>query len=284
MARKQSAASEPQPARLSSDQMRQAIPRLQKRIDELSCLNLGSLTEETGDDTLLAHANKINDTLIDVYGHNTIEYNRYSIDGLSCYFMIISCGQDTSFRARLSDIKSAVATALSNLRSAVDILKEKVEEGAQGTGGVIRAYEGLELHKEISRAASQLYLDGHYSNAVEAAVKALNNLVRLRSGLEIDGTALMEKAFTPNAPILKFNSLASQSDKDEQKGFMQMFAGSVSGLRNPRAHGFLKDDPERALEFIGFVSLLAKLLDEAILSRTREAAFASPAIVQPDTL
>ena len=30
-----------------------------------------------------------------------------------------------------------------------------------------------------------------------------------------------------------------------------------------RAHGFIHDDPERALEFIAFVSLLAKLLDGA---------------------
>jgi uncharacterized protein (TIGR02391 family) len=73
----------------------------------------------------------------------------------------------------------------------------------------------------------------------------------------------MEKTFSPNNPIHKFNNLLDQSDKDGQKGFMQMFSGAVSGLRNPRAHGFIHDDPERALEFIAFVSLLAKLLDEA---------------------
>jgi hypothetical protein len=44
---------------------------------------------------------------------------------------------------------------------------------------------------------------------------------------------------------------------------MFMFSGAVSGLRNPRAHSFIRDDPERALEFIAYVSLLAKLLDEA---------------------
>jgi Protein of unknown function (Hypoth_ymh) len=44
---------------------------------------------------------------------------------------------------------------------------------------------------------------------------------------------------------------------------MMLFSGAVSGLRNPRAHGFIHDDAERALEFIAFVSLLAKLLDEA---------------------
>jgi len=128
---------------------------------------------------------------------------------------------------------------------------------------VLRAYEGLSLHAEIARAASKLYRDGHYSNAVEAAVKALNALVRMRSELEIDGSALMERAFSPNAPTLRFNALADQSDKDEQRGFMMMFSGAVAGLRNPRAHGFIDDDPERALEFIAYVSLLAKLLDSA---------------------
>jgi uncharacterized protein (TIGR02391 family) len=121
----------------------------------------------------------------------------------------------------------------------------------------------LDLHQEIARAASKLYQDGHYATAVEAAVKALNALVRLRSGLEIDGTTLMERAFSPSNPILKFNDLSTQSDRDEQKGFMMMFSGAVSGLRNPRAHRFIHDDPERALELIAFVSLLAKLLDGA---------------------
>jgi len=44
---------------------------------------------------------------------------------------------------------------------------------------------------------------------------------------------------------------------------MMLFSGAVAGLRNPRAHTFMQDDPERALEFIAFVSLLAKLLDGA---------------------
>jgi uncharacterized protein (TIGR02391 family) len=73
----------------------------------------------------------------------------------------------------------------------------------------------------------------------------------------------MESVFSPNDPTIKFNTLADQSDKDEQKGFMMMFSGAVAGLRNPRAHKFIHDDPERALEFIAFVSLLAKLVDEA---------------------
>jgi uncharacterized protein (TIGR02391 family) len=94
--------------------------------------------------------------------------------------------------------------------------------------------------------------------------------VRLRSGCDDrDGAQLMEFVFSPNNPILQFNDLSDQSDRDEQKGFMMMFSGAVSGLRNPRAHRLIQDDPERALEFIAFVSLLAKLLESAKKAKLR---------------
>jgi len=128
---------------------------------------------------------------------------------------------------------------------------------------VIKAYSNLDLHPEIARAASALYIDGHYANAIVDAVIALNNLVRLRSGSVLDGDKLMTSVFSAENPVLQFNDLADQSDKDEQRGFMMMFAGAVAGLRNPRAHKLIKDDPERALEFIAYISLLAKLLDGA---------------------
>jgi Protein of unknown function (Hypoth_ymh) len=61
------------------------------------------------------------------------------------------------------------------------------DSGDTAAARAVTAYSGLDLHPEIARAASKLYQDGHYSTAVEHAVKALNGLVRLRSGLEIDG-------------------------------------------------------------------------------------------------
>ena len=93
-----------------------------------------------------------------------------------------------------------------------------------------------------------MYRDGHHANAIEDAMKALNDLVRLRSGVDnVDGTKLMEHVFSPNKPVLKFKALANDSDRDEQRGYMMMFSGAVVGLRNPRAHRLIKDDAERAL-------------------------------------
>ena len=262
MARK-AVSSEPQPARLSPEQIRAAIPRLEKRSGELQVLDVNALTDETEEVVLDDLVRKIDDTLLDIYGAGTTDYYRYSVGSLDDTPLIMGGGWP-SVGQRRPAIKSAVAKAIGKLQSAITLLKERVEDAGETAGArAVRAYGGLDLHTEIARAASKLYQDGHYANAVEAAVKALNGLVRFRSGIDADGMKLMEQAFNPTSPALKFNDLSDISDRDEQKGFMMMFCGAVAGLRNPRAHGFIKDDPERALEFIAYVSLLAKLVDEA---------------------
>jgi uncharacterized protein (TIGR02391 family) len=255
----------PAPANLSASQIKEAIPLLQRRIGELRALDVDALNEESGDDVLKALVHKIDDSLVRIFGPGTIEYNRYSVHSLSGRIhMSVMERADNSIARRRDEIREEVRSAISRLTTLVETLIERLEDsGETPSGRALRAYEGLDLHPEITRAASKLYRDGHYANAVEAAVKALNALVRLRSGLEVDGSTLMERAFSPKAPVLAFNSLASPSDQDEQRGFMMLFSGAVAGLRNPRAHGFIKDDPERALEFIAFVRLLAKLLDGA---------------------
>jgi len=255
----------PQPALLTLEQMRAAVPKLERRVAELRALDVDSLTEESYGDILEDLRRKIDDTLVDIYGNDTVDYHRYCISVLD-NTPVIMFGDVPSIHERRPNISTAVASAISTLGSAIAILRERLESsGETAAARAVTAYRGLDLHQEIARVASKLYQDGHYATAVEAAVKALNALVRLRSGLEIDGATLMERAFSPSNPILKFNDLSTQSDRDEQKGFMMMFSGAVSGLRNPRAHRFIHDDPERALEFIAFVSLLAKLLDGAKL-------------------
>jgi uncharacterized protein (TIGR02391 family) len=220
------------------------------------------LIEQDGDFVLNDLSHKIDATLREVFGKNSTEFRIYSAGPLNGHSS--SRNVPLLFTHRSFNISQALRGARSKLNTVVTLLRERVEDAdASASGRALRAYQDLDLHAEIERAASKLYNDGHYSNAVEAAVKALNGLVRLRSGLELDGSPLMEKAFAPKLPILAFNALQNQSDNDEQKGFMMLFSGTVAGLRNPRAHSFINDDPERALEFIAFVSLLAKLLDEA---------------------
>jgi hypothetical protein len=71
-----------------------------------------------------------------------------------------------------------VADAISTLKTAISMLSEQLEDLGESPGGqALRAYDGRDLHPEIDRAAAALYRDGHYANAIEDAVKALNGLV-----------------------------------------------------------------------------------------------------------
>src|SRR3546814_10506816 len=73
------------------------------------------------------------------------------------------------------------------------------------------------------------------------------------------GTTLMEQAFSPNAPYLKWSSMENASEVDEQKGYHRLFSGAMLGIRNPTTHEFgWVDEPELALELIVFAQHLLR--------------------------
>jgi uncharacterized protein (TIGR02391 family) len=254
----------PQSANLSLQQMELAIPKLERRIADLAAFDVDSINDRR-DPRIDALAKQLDGLLVSIFGAGTVEYNRYHWGVTELDTASVNIMYETSLGEVREGLRQGIATAKAHLEAIkAGFLEELGDAGHTGTAKTLKAYEGLELHPDIERAAGRLFHDGHYANAVEDAVKALNALVRLDSGVDDkDGSSLMEHVFNPKNPILKFNSLADASDMDEQKGFMMMFSGAVAGLRNPRAHKIIKDDPEKALEFIAFVSLLAKLADQA---------------------
>ncbi|MGA2843740.1 MAG: TIGR02391 family protein [Steroidobacteraceae bacterium] len=181
----------PGPAILSTDQITRAVPALERRIAELKALEFDALTEENGDNILNSLAQKVNATLREIFGPDAIEYREYKIGSLNGYGILGATWghgeyETDTLRGRLPEVKKLVNGAISTLETARDILKERIAPDDPAAGNrVLRAYDGMELHPEIARAASKLYQDGHYAGAVEAAVKALNALVRYRSGSDL---------------------------------------------------------------------------------------------------
>lgn len=255
-------APELRPANIPPAGIPEAIRKLERRLKNLEDADLVTLAGTNLGPQAESVSNTLNSTLIEVFGQNTIELARTQMKASD--FLMTWYHEDTSQGEHLDAFKRGIELAKTRLQSEIFLLRERIED-ADGPSAFSpwRAYEGLDLHPEISAAAADLFRDGHYANAIVDSVKALNALVRYKSGLELDGSNLMEVAFSPKNPVLRFNDMADQSDLDEQKGFMFMFSGAVAGLRNPRAHKLIKDDPERALEFIAFVSLLAKLVSSA---------------------
>jgi uncharacterized protein (TIGR02391 family) len=111
---------------------------------------------------------------------------------------------------------------------------------------------------DLFRIIGKLFRDGHHARAVEEAFKFLNNLVKNRSHLtEMDGSKLMKNVFSQQNPVLKLNPNISESERNEQLGYMEIFSGVMTGIRNPRAHDHdWEDSEERALELLGIANHL----------------------------
>jgi uncharacterized protein (TIGR02391 family) len=120
------------------------------------------------------------------------------------------------------------------------------------------------LHPVIYEHAFQHYLNGHYREAVLNSIVAVFDLIRERTGLDLDGTNLVGAAFSLDRARLILSELDTESGRNDQKGFMQIFSGAYLGIRNPKAHSLAHDlDETKAAQYLVFASLLARRVYEA---------------------
>jgi hypothetical protein len=65
-------------------------------------------------------------------------------------------------------------------------------------------------------------------------------------------------------PILPLTPCGNVTQRDEQKGFQFLFAGSVLAIRNPRGHEHsLADSPDECLDHLSLASVLLRRLEAA---------------------
>ena len=128
----------------------------------------------------------------------------------------------------------------------------------------IQMFDSLNLHPNIVASSRSLFASRHYAQAIFEAFKAVNNYVKDKSGkTDLDGQKLMAQVFDENNPVIKLTPLITPSDKDEQKGFRFIYMGSMTGIRNPKAHDHIQQkDPVRALKYLALASLLIERAEE----------------------
>ena len=117
-----------------------------------------------------------------------------------------------------------------------------------------------DLHPTVRRVAGPLVAGKHLNQALLNVCIALNNAVQdVAVQPTLDGSALMQRVFSPNNPILR-----CAQDTTEQQGWMFLFTGAIMAIRNPRAHRLLDDLTEtEAMEWLIFLSALFRALDTA---------------------
>ncbi|MFA4875870.1 MAG: TIGR02391 family protein [Methanoregula sp.] len=123
------------------------------------------------------------------------------------------------------------------------------------------------IHQDVQRVSKKKFIDEHYSDAVESAFKEVNTrvkkIVKDKTGQEYDGASLMQHAFSLGDPIIILDDLSTESGKDIQKGYLQIYSGSILGVRNPKAHANLTTSKENAIHFLFLASLLMIKIDDS---------------------
>ncbi len=125
----------------------------------------------------------------------------------------------------------------------------------------------LKLHHKVISTSEKLFQDRHYSQAIFEAVKILEKEIKSKSKIRNKiGVDLVNKAFNKDHPIIKIVDGEEQEAIDEREGFRFLYMGAFQGIKNPKSHSIQNlSDPDKALEYLSFISLLMKRLDESII-------------------
>jgi uncharacterized protein (TIGR02391 family) len=135
------------------------------------------------------------------------------------------------------------------------------ESDAVGESSAIHPFDERNIHPAIASVSMKLFDDGHYAQATFEAFKYIEKTVRSVSGIKETGFKLMMNAFDEKGPKIKLTDLKSLSDTDEQVGFRYIFAGTMSGIRNPRGHDNLVDPIDVCLDHLSVASVLFRKLE-----------------------
>jgi len=124
------------------------------------------------------------------------------------------------------------------------------------------------VHHDVLMFCKAELLQNNYFHAVLEATKSVAEKIRHLTGLTCDGDALIVAAFSSNPPLLALNSLRTDSQQSEQKGFANLLRGTFGTFRNPTAHAPKVTWPvteQDALDLLTLVSFLHRRLDAAVL-------------------
>jgi uncharacterized protein (TIGR02391 family) len=145
-----------------------------------------------------------------------------------------------------------------------------LEEALERAGRLQVALVNRGVHEDVLHYCRAELLQENYFHAVFEATKSIAAKIRSLSGLTSDGAELAQTAFglpkDGGVPILSINDLKSDTDRGEQRDFMNLLIGFFGTVRNPLAHNPKVEWPmeERdALDILTLASLIHRKLDRA---------------------
>jgi TIGR02391 family protein len=148
-----------------------------------------------------------------------------------------------------------------------------IDEAQKRVQSILPKLRQRGVHGRVLQYCTEELLKENYFHAVFEATKSLADRVRQMTNLEGDGTTLYDKAFSTSNPYLVLNTLQTESEKSQQKGFCSMLKGINSMVRNVTAHTpkikwIIEED--EAIDILTTISFLHKNLDNCQVVRMEQ--------------
>lgn len=145
-----------------------------------------------------------------------------------------------------------------------------VSEAKQRASKLRKELVDIHAHHRVLRCCTEELLARDYFHAVHEAAKSLTDRISEETGLSLDGTPLIERAFSSQSPAVIISALRTASEKNEYRGIKDMFLGVNFAVRNVTAHELrIKWDIDegKALNMLVIISALHKILDDCQFAR-----------------
>lgn len=141
-----------------------------------------------------------------------------------------------------------------------------LDEAERRLNTIRSKFQGRLVHSEVLKYCRTELVQDNYFHAVFEAAKGLAQRIRDMSGVQQDGAALVDQVFAVERPLLAFNTLQTETEKSEHKGFAALLKGCFAAVRNPLAHEpkILWEGEDDAADFLSLISLLHRKLDGCV--------------------
>lgn len=145
---------------------------------------------------------------------------------------------------------------------------------AEARARTIRSkFQGRSIHPEVLKYCRAELMQDNYFHAVFEAAKGLAQRIRELAGVDADGAVLVDVVFSVEKPLLAFNTLQTETEKSEHKGYAALLKGCFVAVRNPPAHlpKVLWHGEDDTADHLSLISLLHRKLDNCVQTRRHPA-------------
>lgn len=178
-----------------------------------------------------------------------------------------NAGGFTEFRDRLNEALAFSGYHLGANGKLQPVAQAQTLDEAQQRAGKLRSeLIRRNVHHDVLSFCRAELLQENYFHAVFEATKSVAEKIRARTGLTSDGGDLVDEAFGLKSPLLAINTLQTETEQSEQKGFGNLIKGMFGTFRNVTAHAPKIKWPigeQDALDLLSLVSYMHRRIDAA---------------------